>query len=150
MDKNSEVISQLNELLAFNIDAKKGYRQAAEEIDVPALKGMLMCLAEQRENFRKSIREEIRYLGGEPEAVALDTGFIQQSLEQPELLMLLNNMELSLEECLAEEKRVLKLLKKQFTEGKDSSRNLIMGQLESVKLSLTDLRMLQADAGLTL
>ncbi|MFP4091076.1 MAG: PA2169 family four-helix-bundle protein [Cyclobacteriaceae bacterium] len=150
MTKNSEIISQLNDLLAFNIDAKKGYHRAAEEIDNPSLKGMFMCLAEQRENFRKSIREEVRYLGGEPAAGPHDPDYIQESFAQPDLLLILNTVEQTLEDCLKKEKSNLKFFEKQLMQAEESTRNLIRGQLESVKLSLSDLKMLRADAGLTM
>jgi uncharacterized protein (TIGR02284 family) len=148
MSKNEEIISQLNQLLSKIIDAKKGYHKAAEEIDDPSLKGMFMCLAEQRENFRKSIREEIRYLGGEPAPTSLDPGLIQEAFAQPDLLLILNTVEQAMESSLQNEIKALAHYEKRFCEAEESTCNLIAGQRESVKLALSDLKMLRTSAGM--
>ncbi|WPP48498.1 DUF2383 domain-containing protein [Catalinimonas niigatensis] len=150
MIKKSETLSRLNSLLAKSIDAKKGYHRAAEEIDDPSLKGLFMTLAEQRENFRKSTREEIRYLGGEPSSAPLDPDFIQESFAQPDLLVLLNSVEQTLETCLKSELNILTQYENILADAEGSTCNLIIGQRESVKLALSDLKALRASAGLTL
>lgn len=141
MNNETSIVSMLNSLLEKNCDAKRGYHKAAEEIDQPTLKGWLMSLAEQRENFKKSIKEEIRSLGGEPAAYNQIKGKIQHSFANPELLYILNNLEQTLEECLQYESKVLDefedLLKNRTVIP--STQNLIIGQQENIKLALTDL-----------
>lgn len=150
MSKKIETLSRLNSLLAKSIDAKKGYHRAAEEIDDPSLKGLFMNLAEQRENFRKSTREEIHYLGGEPSNAPLDPDFIQESFAQPDLLLLLNAVEQTLETCLKSELHILTQYENILVDAEESTRNLLIGQKESVKLALSDLKALRTSAGLAL
>lgn len=150
MSKNADIVSQLNQLLTKIIDAKKGYHTAAEEIDDPSLKGMFMSMAEQRENFRKSVREEIHDLGGEPKPSSLDPGFIQESFAQPDLLMILHNVEQTLENCLREELKTLTHYKNIFCQADESTCNLIAGQRENVELNLSDIKMLGASAGMAI
>ena len=66
MKTQKEIVNLLNNLLEDNCDAKRGYQTAAEQVDDPALKGLFMSLSSQRDNFKKSIREETHALGGEP------------------------------------------------------------------------------------
>lgn len=146
MDKKANVVSLLNSLLEKNCDAKRGYQKAAEEIDQPALKGWLMSLAEQRENFKKSIREEIRYLGGEPMAFQQVKGKIQQAFTKPELLYIINSVEQTLEECFQDEIKVLADYENLLKQGTviPSTQNLIIGQRENIKLAIADLKVKMA------
>lgn len=150
MSKNAEIVSQLNQLLTKIIDAKKGYHTAAEEIDDPSLKGLFMSMAEQRENFRRSVREEIHDLGGAPSPSSLDPGFIQESFAQPDLLMILNTVEQTMEGCLQHELGVLTNYKRVFCGADESTCNLIAGQKENVALNLSDIKTLGASAGMAL
>lgn len=150
MSENTETVGQLNQLLTQIIDAKKGYNTAAEEIDDPILKGMFMSMAEQRENFRRSIREEIHDLGGKPSPTSIDPGIIQESFAKPELLMILNTVEQTMRSCLQSELETLTYYKKVFCGAEESTCNLIAGQRENVELCLSDLKMLDASAGMAL
>ena len=150
MSKNAEITVQLNRLLTKVIDAKKGYHRAAEEIDDPSLKGLFMSMAEQRENFRKSIREEIRDLGGEPAPSSTDPGYIQESFSQPDLLLILNIVEQTLEKTLRDELNTLTYFKNIFCGADESTCNLIAGQRENVELNLSDIKMLNASTGMAL
>lgn len=148
MDKELNTVGLLNSLLKKNCDAKRGYHKAAEEIDQPALKGWLMSLAEQRENFKKSIKAEIRYLGGEPAVFHQVKGKIQEAFAKPELLHLLNSIEQTLEECFQHERKVLAEYENLLSEAgmPPSTQNLIIGQRENIKLALTDLEGKIADS----
>lgn len=150
MSKKLETLSRLNSLLAKSIDAKKGYHKAAEEIDDPSIKGLFMCLAEQRENFRKSTREEIRFLGGEPYAGPLDPDYVQEAFAQPDLLILLNTVDQTLENCLRHELNSLAKYEEGMADADESTKNLIIGQRESVKLALHDLKSLRTSTKLAL
>ena len=141
MSKNDKVVSQLNQLLSKIIDAKKGYHVAAEEIDNPNLKGRFMSMAEQRENFRRSIREEIYDLGGEPMPSSTDPGFIQESFAQPDLLLILKSIEQTLDNCLQYELDTLTHYKDIFCKAADSTCNLVAGQRENIELCISDTKM---------
>lgn len=147
MNKEANIVSLLNNLLEKNCDAKRGYQKAAEEIDQPTLKGWLMSLAEQRENFKKSIKEEIRSLGGEPATFNQVTGKIQASFTNLELLYILGNIEHALEKCLQYEITILDEFEDLLNQKTviPSTQNLIIGQRENIKVALTDLEVMTTD-----
>lgn len=142
------LVNLLNRLLEQNCDARRGYHKAAREIDQPGLKGWVMSLAEQRENFMKSIKEEIRYLGGEPIIFHQLSGKIQQIFANLELLQFLCQFEQVLEECLLYESNNLAELDcylQQQMPSYRSTRNLVTGQRENLKVALVDLEAMMID-----
>lgn len=141
MDTQEDVIDLLNTLLEESGDAKRGYQRAAERVEEPALKGLFMSLSSQRDNFKKSIREETRYLGGEPtQSTAAQS--IQEAFSSPDLLLVLNTIEQTLEGCLRLEIARLALYEKTLNgnQFEVSTRNLLIGQRENIKLTLADLK----------
>ncbi len=60
------IISQLNNLLVANIDAKNGYKEALEKADNAELKSFMVSQMKQRANFASELSEIIRSLGGMP------------------------------------------------------------------------------------
>ena len=62
-----KIIETLNDLIAKNYDAENGYKEAAEDVDSPALKTMFRDYATQRYNFGHDLKDAIRQLGGEVE-----------------------------------------------------------------------------------
>lgn len=141
MEKEIYMVSLLNDLLEQNCDAKRGYHIAATEVIQPTLKGWVMSLAEQRENFKKSIKEEIRSLGGEPVIFYQLSGTIQKALANPEFLQMLYQLEQVLEECLLYESNQLAEFEHLLQQNKAnlSTQNLVIGQRENIKLALSDL-----------
>ena len=142
MKTQEEVIALLNSLLKENCDAKRGYQHAAKQIEEPALKGLLMSLAEQRENFKKSIREEVRLLGSEPVQHTKCPGPVQNAFDQPDLLTVLNTVEQTISGCLQLE--INRLTKyEQMLNGQSfeqSTQRLLVGQRENIKLSQSDMK----------
>lgn len=142
MKTQKDVIDLLNSLLEENCDAKRGYQRAAEQIDDPSLKGLFMSLSSQRDNFKKSIREEIHFLEGEPAHFGLVEGAVQDAFSSPDLLLVLDTIEKTLEGCLKLEAKRLAIYQSMLN-GNDfevSTRNLLVGQRENIKLALADLR----------
>lgn len=66
MNKN-KIVETLNDLIAKNYDSENGYKEAAEDVDSPALKTMFRDFATQRYNFGHDLKDAIRQLGGTPE-----------------------------------------------------------------------------------
>ena len=142
METQKEVTNLLNNLLEENCDAKRGYQRAAEQIDDPSLKGLFMSLSSQRDNFKKSIREEIHFLGGEPAHFAQATGPVQEAFSSPDLLFTLDTVEQTLKGCLKLEMKHLEFYEQMLNgnEFEVSTRNLLVGQRENIKLNLTDVK----------
>ena len=147
METQKSVVDSLNDLLKENCDAKRGYSKAAEQLDIPALKGLFMNLSEQRDNFKKIIREEVLSLGGEPQVFRHIDGPIQDAFSRPELLSALNTIEKTLDGCLRMEVANLQRLKQRLAqyEVKESTHQVLTGQLENIKLTLTDIKALSTE-----
>ena len=62
-----KIVETLNDLIAKNYDAEKGYKEAAEDVDSAALKTMFKDYATQRYNFGHDLKDAIKQLGGEVE-----------------------------------------------------------------------------------
>ncbi len=144
MEVQKSVVDSLNDLLKENCDAKRGYRKAAERLDDPSLKGLFMNLSEQRDNFKKIVREEILSLGGEPQVFRQVDGPIQNAFAQPDLLLVLNTVEKTLSGCLRIEVDTLQAMKQRMAqyEVKESTHQVLTGQLEYIRLTVLDLRSL--------
>ena len=142
MDTQEDIIELLNTLLEESCDAKRGYQRAAERVDDPALKGLFMSLSSQRDNFKKSVREESRALGGEPVQTTSDYEPIQEAFSSPDLLLVLNTIEQTLAGCLNLEIDRLTLYEKTLDDNdfELSTRSLLIGQRENIKLTLADLK----------
>jgi len=147
METQKSVVDSLNDLLRDNCDAKRGYRKAAEQLDDPSLKGLFMSLSEQRDNFKKIVREEILSLGGQPQVFRQLDGPIQDAFARPDLLLTLNTVEKTLDGCLRIEASDLKSLKQTLAlyEVKESTHQVLTGQLESIKLTLSDIKGLPSE-----
>lgn len=151
MKQQTATVDLLNSLLEKNCDSKRGYQKAAEEVDHPSLKGWLMSLAEQRENFKKSIREEIRFLGGEPSVFRHVSGPVQDAFSNLDILFVLNNVDATLTKCLQYELHLLNEQKQLLGQqtGLPSTINLVVGQQENIKVALADLESMAADSSMT-
>ncbi|WKN41038.1 PA2169 family four-helix-bundle protein [Tunicatimonas pelagia] len=147
METQKSVVDSLNDLLKENCDAKRGYRKAAEQLDDPSLKGLFMNLSEQRDNFKKIIREEVLSLGGQPQVFRQVEGPIQDAFSQPHLLLSLNTIEKTLDGCLRLEVVSLQKLKQRLAqyEVKESTHQVLLGQLESIKVTLSDIKKLPTE-----
>ncbi len=151
MNTQEDITRLLNDLLEKSCDAKRGYQRAAEQVSAPSLKGLFMSLSSQRENFKKSIREEIHALGGEPIQQFRTSGSVQEAFSSPDLLHTLDTIEQTLKGCLNLEMKHLTLCEKTLN-GSDfevSTRNLLIGQQENVKLSLSDIEQAQQNETLS-
>lgn len=62
---NNEVIAKLNHLLGTVNDGKKGYREAADEVENTTMKTMFLQYAQQRATLGSELETQIRQLGGE-------------------------------------------------------------------------------------
>ncbi|HIB36712.1 PA2169 family four-helix-bundle protein [Mesonia sp.] len=67
MKFTEEVAKKLNNLLEKNYDAEKGYQDAAERIENPAMKDFLQKQAEKRYDFGHEIKAEIKNYGEQPD-----------------------------------------------------------------------------------
>lgn len=74
MDQNKEAVNTLNELIEYCKDGQHGYHTAAEDVKNPELKSLFNNFAEQRAAFAGQLREQVKTLGGDPDAHGSITG----------------------------------------------------------------------------
>jgi len=75
---HEDVISTLDELVATCRDGGEGFRTAAEAARNPELRGLFLTYAQQRNDFRAELEEEIRRLGGDPSTRGSITGSLHR------------------------------------------------------------------------
>lgn len=66
--KQDEVISTLNHLIETCRDGQNGFREAAENIEDPRIKQFCLEQSAERNRFVVELQQEVRALGGDPEA----------------------------------------------------------------------------------
>jgi len=67
MADHSEIIDNLNKLIAANYDAERGYKESAEDVSDSRLKSWFKEYSQQRYDFGHELKSEISQLGGKPE-----------------------------------------------------------------------------------
>ena len=67
MKYTEKISNKLNELLEKTYDAEKGYKLAAEKVEVPAVKEFLNDKVKQRYTFGHELKTEIREYGELPD-----------------------------------------------------------------------------------
>ncbi len=70
---NQETNDKLNRLIDIAEDGKKGYENAAEEVENTALKNSFLLFAEERSNYASQLREIVNQLQGDAEGHGGDT-----------------------------------------------------------------------------
>jgi uncharacterized protein (TIGR02284 family) len=75
---NETIVEKLNTLIAVNKDGEAGFRQAAENIGAPEVKGLFNGFADERKEFVKDMQMQVVDLGGDPQTVGTIVGTIFQ------------------------------------------------------------------------
>ena len=63
----NEIVSILNGLIETCKDGEKGFREAAEDIDIGYYEILFLEYARQRSQFAAALQAEVRKLGGDPD-----------------------------------------------------------------------------------
>jgi len=99
-----EVGSKLNSLLEKTYDAEKGFKNAAENVENPALKNYFTSKAEQRYNFGHELKTEIKAFGQDVDKGGSLTGTAHRAWMDVKALFTGDNEESMLEEAIRGEK----------------------------------------------
>lgn len=102
-----EMSNKLNELLERTYDAEKGFKQAAEKVDNNTIKEFFENSANQRYNFGKELKAEIRSFGQAPDKGGSAKGALHRSWIDFKALISSNTEEAMLEEALRGEKEAI-------------------------------------------
>lgn len=100
MNYSKKISNKLNELLIKNLDAEKGYLNAAENVDSPTLKIFFKRMSTQRSEFAKEIKEEILRYGEEPKDSGSFKGLVHRNWMTLKSLFSSNDEEAILEETI--------------------------------------------------
>ena len=66
-DLKDDQISILNDLIETCKDGERGFRESAEGVTDPQLKGLFQKYSSQRQEFGRELQAEVRRLGGDPD-----------------------------------------------------------------------------------
>ncbi len=77
--ENNKIVTLLNDLLTKNYDAEKGYRDAAEKMDLNTLKSYFVEQAEKRYSFGNELKHLVSKYGGIPDEAANETNNFYQT-----------------------------------------------------------------------
>ncbi|MEJ2584128.1 MAG: PA2169 family four-helix-bundle protein [Robiginitalea sp.] len=144
--KYSEKISnRLNDLLAKTYDAEKGYKMAAEKIDMPSVKKFLSDKVRQRATFAHELKSEIMEYGQLPDEGGTVSGDIHRGWINLKAALSSNKTEQILEEVERGEKASLEsydeILKDRETVLPPSTEQLLTKQRQAIQASLNTSKM---------
>ncbi|HET8839566.1 MAG TPA: PA2169 family four-helix-bundle protein [Flavobacteriaceae bacterium] len=104
MNDQKKAVEKLNDLLEKNYDARKGYTEAMEDIEDPALRNYFMMQAERRSHFANELTNRIKSCGGEPIDSGSTTGDLHRTWMNIKSSMSGDKEEAILEECIRGDK----------------------------------------------
>ena len=138
---SNESRDQINNLIQINIDASKGYRDAASAVEDADLQRVFNASSREREKFADNLQRQLKNFGNEAE----DSGSIKASLHRTWLTLKADvtdhNQETIVEECIFGEEAAIetyeevmpavglpdvfsKMINQQYTSIKEALRQL--------------------------
>lgn len=107
MKFSEKVAGKLNELLEKNYDAEKGYKFAAGKVEDANLHDFFISRANERYDFRKEIKSEIKKYGESPNEATSIEGDIHRAWMNLKASLSSNTEEALLEEAIRGEKTAI-------------------------------------------
>lgn len=107
MKYTEKISNQLNELLIKNIDAEKGYKNAAKNVDIHTLKQFFERMSTERGEFAKELKKEILRYGEEPKDSESFKGLVHRNWMTLKSTFSSNDEEAIIEEVLRGEEKSL-------------------------------------------
>lgn len=103
-----EYITLLNGLIETCKDGEKGFREAAEDIDIGYYQILFQEYARQRSQFASALQQEVRKLGGNPDRKGTMAGTIHRGWMNLRSAVNQKTNELIIRECERGEEAALK------------------------------------------
>ncbi|TXD85202.1 PA2169 family four-helix-bundle protein [Subsaximicrobium wynnwilliamsii] len=140
-----EVGKKLNELLEKTYDAEKGFKNAAEQIEHPALKSYFNQKAQERYNFGHELKTEIKSFGQEVDKGGSLTGSAHRAWMNVKALFSGDNEESMLEEAITGEKASVEEYNEvlQETSLPSSTRSILNSQKQTIETGLSNIKNLE-------
>lgn len=142
MSTNNKQISALNKLITALYDGEKGYKEAAEEVDIPLLATRFRTFAQQRYDFGHELKPFITQMGGEVDKGSSTTAAIHRVWMDLKSALSTNDEEAILRECVRGEESAVETYQEVLLEESlpVSVRAVITNQLNQITSSLAEVR----------
>jgi uncharacterized protein (TIGR02284 family) len=66
-NRNKDIISKLNHLIAIAEDGRLGYENASKDVEDPGMKALFSRFSSERAGYVAKLRAEVQSLGGDPD-----------------------------------------------------------------------------------
>lgn len=130
----SEYITLLNGLIEICKDGEKGFREAAEDIDIGYYQILFQEYARQRSQFASALQQEVRKLGGNPDRKGSMAGTIHRGWMNLRSSVNQKTNELIIRECERGEETALKNYKKALEVDLPATlKTLIQTQFQTIR-----------------
>ncbi|UOB16128.1 ferritin-like domain-containing protein [Abyssalbus ytuae] len=146
MKYTEKMSKKLNELLEKSIDAEKGYKNAAENVNNKDLKDFFNSRSSQRSAFARELRLEILSYGQIPDETGSAKGTAHRAWMDLKSFFSANNEEAILEECIRGEKAAIEeyneILSEQATLPPTTT-NLLIKQRDEIQKAINNVKWLE-------
>jgi uncharacterized protein (TIGR02284 family) len=130
----NEFVSLLNGLIEICKDGEKGFREAAEDIDIGYYQILFQEYARQRSQFASALQQEVRKLGGNPDRKGTMAGTIHRGWMNLRSSVNQKTNELIIRECERGEEIALKNYKKALkVDLPETLKTMIQTQYQTIR-----------------
>nr|WP_298998071.1 PA2169 family four-helix-bundle protein [uncultured Allomuricauda sp.] len=138
-------LENLNDLIQKNLDAKKGYQKAAENIDNAALKIFFENRSTERGHFAQSLQSEMALYSKETETEDSFASKAHRAWMDVKVFFSGNNEEAMLEEAIRGEEAALSEYEEVLRENDftAATRGVLNAHKISIKNALTDIKAME-------
>lgn len=130
----NEYVTLLNGLIEICKDGEKGFREAAEDIEIGYYQILFQEYARQRSQFASALQQEVRKLGGNPDRKGSMAGTIHRGWMNLRSSVNQKTNELIIRECERGEETALKNYKKALDlDLPETLKSLIQTQYQTIR-----------------
>ena len=136
--KNQEVIEKLNHLIAIAEDGKKGYKNAAEDVDDPKMKALFTRFSDERASYVEQLQVQEITLGGSVAEGGGPIGALHRVWMDMKSIFTSGDKDAIIKACITGEEAAVasyeEALKQDYISGK--LREIVTEQLAGIKNAL--------------
>lgn len=142
MQQHSEIIEELNDIIEKSYDAVKGYRKAIDKVKDSNLISFFNRQINERERFISELQQEVRSLGGEPDAHGSTSGSLHRAWIDVKSMFSMDKEESVLEACITGEKNAIGEYNDLLEERglPESTRSMLVRQRNAVETALREVQ----------
>lgn len=130
----NEYVTLLNGLIEICKDGEKGFREAAEDIEIGYYQILFQEYARQRSQFASALQQEVRKLGGNPDRKGSMAGTIHRGWMNLRSTVNQKTNELIIRECERGEETALKNYRKALDlDLPETLKSLIQTQYQTIR-----------------